>query len=229
MNLEKWHELKSKTAALSLRERAILLIVAIVLVMFIWAQFYYLSFEKELKRINVEITQLQQLEYSQQDELQSLMVRLADDPNAQLLTEQRKIKNKLDKLKQQIEVRLSHLIAPELMADVMRKVLSDYQGLRLVSAKNLEVEPLNLASVAKSDSQKGAGVEDDKDQAVLFSHRFEMVLNGSYFQTVSFLKRLESMKGFYWTMLKYEVDEYPNAKVTLQLSTLSLDEDWIGV
>ena len=70
-NLEKWHELKSKTAALSLRERAILLIVAIVLVMFIWAQFYYLSFEKELKRINSEITQLQQLEYSQQDELQS--------------------------------------------------------------------------------------------------------------------------------------------------------------
>ena len=75
MNLEKWHELKSKTAALSLRERAILLIVAIVLVMFIWAQFYYLSFEKELKRINVEITQLQQLEYSQQDELQSLVVK----------------------------------------------------------------------------------------------------------------------------------------------------------
>ena len=37
------------------------------------------------------------------------------------------------------------------------------------------------------------------------------------------------MKGFYWTFLKYEVEEYPKAKITLQLSTLSLDEDWIGV
>lgn len=229
MSFEKWNTLKAKTAALSLRERGIMLVVAIVLVFFIWAQFYFLSFEKELKTTKTEISKLQQLELSQQDELQSLMARLADDPNAQLLAEQRQINSKLDKLKEQIEIRLSHLIEPELMADVMRNVLSDYKGLRLVSAKNLEVEPLNLSEVAKKEANKTSSKSEDEDQAVLFSHRFEMVLNGSYFQTIAFLKRLEEMKGFYWTMLKYEVEEYPNAKVTLQLSTLSLDEDWIGV
>ena len=225
MNLEKWNALKDKTAALSLRERTILLAVAIVLVMFIWAQFFFLSFEKELKSTQSDISRLKQLELTQQDDLQSLMGRLANDPNAQLFAEQRRIKDKLDKLKENIEIRLSHLIEPELMADVMHDVLSDYKGLRLVSAKNLAVEPLNLADAEADNSNKNI----DKDQAVLFSHRFEMVLNGSYFQTVSFLKRLEEMKGFYWTLLKYEVSEYPNAKVTLQLSTLSLDEDWIGV
>lgn len=225
MNLEKWHALKDKTAALTLRERAIILSVGLVLVAFIWAQFFYLSFEKELKTTQIEITRLQQSELLQQDELKGLMAKLANDPNAQLFEEQRRIKDKLDTLKDQIEVRLSHLIEPELMADVMRNVLSDYKGLRLVSAKNMAVEPLQFSDTDKNDANKN----EDKDQAVLFSHRFEMVLHGSYFQTVSFLKRLEEMKGFYWTMLKYEVDAYPNAKVTLQLSTLSLDEDWIGV
>ena len=231
MNLEKWASLKDKTAALSLRERGILLAVALVLVFFVWAQFYYLTFEKELKSTKADISRLQQSERNQAEELQSLMARLSDDPNAQLLAEQQQLNERLDKLKDQIEIRLSHLIEPELMADVMRKVLSDYKGLRLVSAKNLEVEPLNLAKKDSSIQSSNTNLTkaDDKEQAVLFSHRFEMVLNGSYFQTVAFLKRLEEMKGFYWTMLKYEVDEYPNANITLQLSTLSLHEDWIGV
>lgn len=225
MNLNKWYDLKEKTAALSLRERSILLVVGIVVICFIWAQFFYLGFEKELKKTKQEITQLQQDGWAQTDELASLMTRLSHDPNAALFSEQSRLQEKLETLKDQIEIRLSHLIAPEKMADVMRKVLSDYQGLRLISAKNLPVEPLLLALNENSLEQKN----QEENQAVLFSHRFEMVLNGDYFQTISFLKKLEEMNGFYWTRLKYEVDAYPNANITLQLSTLSLDEDWIGV
>lgn len=225
MNLEKWHDLKDKTAVLTLRERAILLAVGVILILFIWAQFFYLDFEKALKKTKQDITQLEQKEWDQKDQLANLMLRLAHDPNAELFKEQSDIQEKLKKLKQQIEQRLSHLIAPELMADVMRTVLSDYKGLRLISAKNLPVEPLKIASIETANKQKN----QEEVQAVLFSHRFEMVLNGDYFQTLSFLKSLEEMQGFYWTMLKYEVDGYPNANITLQLSTLSLDEDWIGV
>lgn len=229
MSLEKWNELKDKTAALSLRERGIILAVAIVLVMFGWAQFFFLSFEKELKSTKGEVVRVQALEHAQQAELQALTVRLADDPNAQLFAEQQQIKQKLTALKEQIEVRLSHLIAPEMMADVMHTVLSDYKGLRLISAKNLAVEPLKFADVEKNTAKIEPSNQGESSQAVLFSHGFEMVLEGSYFQTVSFLERLESMEGFYWNLLKYEVSDYPSAQVTLQLSTLSLDEDWIGV
>lgn len=224
MNLDKWHDLKEKTALLSLRERAILLLVGIVVILFIWSQVYFLGFEKKLKSTNQEVTRLKQEEWNQKDELANLSARLAHDPNAALLEEHAKLKEKLGDLKEVIELRLSHLIAPEMMADVMRNVLSDYKGLRLISAKNLPVEPLKLETDKKEDSQK-----KEESQSVLFSHRFEMVLNGDYFQTLSFLQRLEEMKGFYWTMLKYEVEEYPKAKITIQLSTLSLEEDWIGV
>tara|TARA_R110001592_G_C13175703_1_gene750295 strand:+ start:3002 stop:3685 length:684 start_codon:yes stop_codon:yes gene_type:complete len=227
MNLEKWNELKDKTAALTVRERIILLMVGVVLILFIWAQFFYLQFEKDLKNNNQEMSSLQQENWSQKDALAGLTDRLTHDPNSALFDKQRKLKGQLEVLKEQIEIRLSHLIAPELMADVMRKVLSDYKGLRLVSAKNLPVEPLELDVKKESNGHKNT--EKDDAQTVLFTHRFEMVLNGDYFQTLAFLKSLEEMKGFYWTLLKYEVNEYPKAKITLQLSTLSLDEDWIGV
>lgn len=225
MKLEQWYNLKDKTAALSLRERGILLAVGIIVVMFLWAQFFYLNFEQELKKTKQEISNLQQSEWTQKEQLANLMERLSHDPNAALFAEQRDIQEKLEALKEQIEIRLSHLIAPELMADVLRDVLSDYKGLRLISAKNLPVAPLKLTVNQKEEKQN----KKDETQTVLFSHRFEMVLNGDYFQTLAFLKSLEGMQGFYWTMLKYEVDDYPTANITLQLSTLSLDEDWIGV
>lgn len=224
MNLEKWQQIKDKTAALSLRERAILMAVACVVVLFIWAQVYFLNFEKELKNTNFEITQLKQQGWEQTDELASLMTRLADDPNAELLKEHSRLQAKLDELKEVIELRLSDMIAPELMVDVMRKVLSDYKGLRLISAKNLPVEPLKLDAKKQTKDQP-----KPEQESVLFSHRFEMVLSGDYFQTLSFLQSLESMKGFYWNLLKYEVNDYPTGKITLQLSTLSLEEEWIGV
>lgn len=225
MNLEKWYVLKDKTAALSLRERVILLFAVMACVSFIWAQFFYLGFEKKLKQAQLEMRQQQQVSVAQSDQLSLLMTRLAHDPNAVLLKEQAGLQTKLDALKQDIEERLRNLIEPELMADVMKKVLSDYQGLRLISAKNLPAAPLEIESTGNAEKQE----QDNKAQAVLFSHAFQMELTGDYFQTLAFLKRLEEMKGFYWTMLHYEVEDYPQARITLQLSTLSLEEGWIGV
>ena len=130
-------------------------------------------------------------------------------------------------MKQDIEQRLSNLIEPELMADVMKSVLSDYKGLRLLSAKNLPVMPLEIKNSSKE--KPDAETSEEVRQAVLFSHAFQMEFEGDYFQTLTFLKRLEEMKGFYWTMLHYQVEDYPQAKIILQLSTLSLEEGWIGV
>ena len=225
MNLDKWYVLKDKTAALSMRERVILLLAVSAAVLFIWAQFFYLGFEKHLKQAQQEMQQEQQRSIDQSDQLSLLMTRLAHDPNAALLKEQGELQAQLDTLKQNIEERLRHLIEPELMADVMKKVLSDYKGLRLISAKNLPAAPLEIETKEKTASNK----EASKAQAVLFSHAFQMELSGDYFQTLAFLKRLEEMQGFYWIMLHYEVQDYPQAKITLQLSTLSLDEGWIGV
>ncbi len=225
MKFAKWQELKDKTAALSLRERVILLSAAMICVGFIWAQFYFLGFEKKLKRVNHE-TQQQQLESADKaEQLSVVLTKLADDPNALLRDEHQQLQGKLDELKADIEQRLSNLIEPELMADVMKSVLSDYKGLRLLNAKNLPVVPLKIESNNIAKNKK----DQVEEQAVLFSHGFQMELEGDYFQALSFMQKLEQMKGFYWTQFNYEVKTYPKARIIIQLSTLSLEEGWIGV
>jgi MSHA biogenesis protein MshJ len=231
MNLEKWTDLRDKTAALSLRERIILTSTGIALVVFVWFQVFFIDIEKTQKQYSVEKNVLQQDALTQSQQLSEVMVALAHDPNAGLRAQQKQINSDLSELRMQIEGRLSHLIAPEKMADVMKDILSDYQGLRLVSAKNLPVEPLKLNNDEDQTEQKinNQSTPEAESQAVIFTHGFEMTLSGTYFQTLAFLERLENMNGFYWRKLAYEVERYPDAKITIQLNTLSLEEDWIGV
>jgi len=227
MNLEKWQLLRDKTAALTLRERSILAAIGVILVFFIWSQFVYLPFEKKQKRHFMKLAELNQQFVTQSDRLSELTVLLANDPNAPIRAKQKLLQNEMSELTTEIESRLSNLVAPEKMADLMRHVLADYKGLSLVSAKNLPVEPLQVRSMAtKTKNEKGVETES---QAVIFAHGFEMVLSGQYFQALEFLQHLEEMKGFYWRTLNYKVDGYPSAKITIQISTLSLEEDWIGV
>jgi len=227
MNLEKWYVLRDKVAELTLRERGILAAVGVILVLFVWAQFAYLPFEKQQKRQMVKLTELDQKIITQSDRLAELTVLLANDPNAPLRARQKSLQLDMAELTTEIENRLSNLVAPEKMADLMRNVLADYKGLNLLSAKNLPVEPLKIRTINnKTTPDKNA---DQNAQTVIFAHGFEMVLSGRYFQALEFLQHLEEMKGFYWRTLDYQVEGYPKAKITIQISTLSLEEDWIGV
>jgi MSHA biogenesis protein MshJ len=225
MNLEKWYQIREKTADLSLRERGIIAGAAVVLVCFIWLQTSYLAYEKQHKLNVSQKSSLSKDSVKQSERLAELTAALQHDPNAALRNEQATLKNSLQKLRLKIENRMSNLVAPEDMASLMKQVLSDYQGLTLLSARNLPVEPLNI-----NDSVSSAQSENtDGPQAVIFTHGFEMELSGSYFQTVQYLQQLENLSGFYWRMLDYQVDQYPKAIIRIQLSTLSLEEDWIGV
>ncbi len=236
-----WQDLNDKTNELSLRERAILASVFVVVVLFIWLQFVFTPYEKQAKAITSQKNALMQDKVTQSQRLSELSVILSNDPNKKLREEQAELNGELEAVKSEIESRLSHLIAPEKMADVMQSVLSDYKGLTLLSARNLKVEPLKLPGTAQKDAETSSAVtmitssftqkapEPETDSAAIFAHGFEMTLQGSYFQTVEFLQRLETMSGFYWQALDYQVDEYPKAQIKVQISTLSLEEDWIGV
>jgi len=226
MNLEKWYELKEKTADLSFRERSILAMVMVVAVAFIWLETIYSNIETAQKHVNATKSELMRQSVTQTDRLSELTTLLAHDPNEPLRQQQIELNAQLVSLRENIESRLSHLIAPEKMADVMQTVLSDYKGLKLISARNLPVEPLLIND---KHEKKQNNKQPEPQQAVIFAHGFEMMLSGNYFQTLEFLQRLEQMNGFYWQKLDYQVEKYPNAKITLQLNTLSLEEDWIGV
>lgn len=230
--MEKWQIWQEKVAALSVRERGILTGTLIVVLLVFWLQFIFTPIDKQSQQVKRQSQALNQQIASQAEQIASLAASLQNNPNDQLRAEQAQLKIELNELNEDIETRLDTLVPPEKMADLMREVLADYKGLSLVSAKNLPVEPIYLANAGEAKQASASATASNtgsKAQAAIYAHGFEMELSGAYFQALEFLKRLEALEGFYWQMLDYEVSRYPKATIIIRLSTLSLEEDWIGV
>lgn len=215
---EQWDKLSSRVEALTVRERVIVISAVAVGILFFWGQLFFFPLQDRYKSASSSIRSMDQQQVEFANQMTVLDLQLADDPNRELLAQRKGLELQLEKMKAQIEGQLSGLIAPEKMADVLRTLLIDQKALKLISLKNLPVEPFNLVD-EHSEGQDTA----------LFSHSMELVLDGQYFDVLEYIKRLEQLKGFNWQMLDYDVIDYPNARVTIKIRTLSLEEDWIGV
>ncbi len=213
-----WDKLSSRVEAMTVRERIIVVSAVAVGVLFMWGQLFFFPLQDRYKRASSSIRSMDQQQVEFTNQIAVLDLQLADDPNRELLAQRKELELQLDKMKTQIEGQLSGLIAPEKMADVLRALLMDQQALKLISLKNLPVEPFNLVD-------ENVETQD----TALFSHSMELVVDGQYFDVLDYIKRLEQLKGFNWQMLNYDVIDYPRARVTIKIRTLSLEEDWIGV
>lgn len=230
---DKWELLKEKAEALSVRERAILFATGLVLIIILWMQLFFSSWEAEQKTAKQSLLQAQTELTELDTDIRILERKLQQNPNDPLRAENTELQEHLNELGAEIREQLAHLMPPQQMAEVMQEVLADYKGLSLISARNLPVEPLSLGLTesAENDETAPSGESDNEPgaSAVIYSHGFEMKLKGGYFQALQFLQGLEEMKGFYWRALDYEVERYPQGILTIELSTLSLEEEWIGV
>lgn len=69
-----------------------------------------------------------------------------------------------------------------------------------------------------------------KPPELLYRHGVEIALQGSYPDMVAYMEALEAMPSqLFWAQAKLDVEEYPRARLTLVLYTLSLDQTWIAL
>jgi MSHA biogenesis protein MshJ len=63
-----------------------------------------------------------------------------------------------------------------------------------------------------------------------YVHPVELVVEGNYLDVLAYLHALENLPWrFYWKILELQTTHYPTNRVRIELSTLSMDKDWIGV
>jgi MSHA biogenesis protein MshJ len=61
-------------------------------------------------------------------------------------------------------------------------------------------------------------------------HPVEIVIEGSYLDVLEYLRALEALPWhFYWKVLELNSGTYPLNRVRIELSTLSMDKEWLGV
>ena len=218
----RWQQWVDKFAQLSGRER-MLVLLAIFAVAYQLADLVILDRQYlRLERLNSEMAQDNNALLRINTELNALTTSLQNDPNAALRNEIAHARDDVSGLHARLKAITGELISPQDMARFLEELLLQDGDLTMLRLQTLEAQPL-LAATADEQAAR-------LQQPVLHRHGFAIEFSGGYMATLRYLQALEGLPWrFFWDSVSYEVVEYPHSVVRLQLHTLSLSEDWIGV
>ena len=213
---------------LSLRERMFLFAAALVVLGGIWEAALAGPLDARKIQANQKTealkTRLQMLDVA----LDSAATGMTEGMPAQLdqLTALRSRVTAGDK---EVRVFTSDLVDPKQMRIVLEELLRRQSGLKLVSATNLTAKPLVEGSAEPSAANDG-GAKARPKEPQLYRHTLVLMLEGSYLECLAYLQAVERLPWhLYWSRIEFKEDGYPRNAIMIELRTLSLDKEWIGV
>lgn len=218
--------LTEKIDALSLRERALLLGAALAVAFSIWDQWLMVPLSRQHTLVTTEMEAVQVNLTKFDEQIDSIVESQRQDPDKANRDRLAKLEAGHERLDARIAELVVDLIPPQKMALVLEEILVREKGLELVRVESLGAKPL-----LGPDEHAATGKPDDP--AVIpgiFRHGLVIEFEGSFLATLEYLQALEGLPWrFFWESIEYQVEDFPKARVTITVSTLSFNEAWIGV
>lgn len=222
--------LRQKIDAMQVRERVLMFAVAVVVAISLLQMLLIEPVMKKTVMLKLQHKQAATQIAQKKIEKQQLEMLLSSGVNKSKLVRKEKLAAELESLNQRIESSLLTLIPPKLMPEVLERVLLNDSGLVLISLENKPVIALIEQKVVSAQKQTGVTDKPTTEQQGLYKHSFVIRLEGSYPAAIDYFQTLSELPWrFNWDALHYEVTEYPKANISLEVHTVSMSEDWIGV
>ena len=201
----------------SLAER--LLISVLIVVALVWGfySFYLTGVNDEREALARQITTTQTRIVTMQQREQQARIAGEEDPNQAVRVRIERAIAEQGRLDGNIEELAGNLVTPNSMTRLLTSMLSAQAGLKLARVENLAPETARA-------------VGSDNTAAPVYKHRLIIELEGDYLSLIAYLVRLENFpERFFWDRLTFIQTEWPVARISLQLHTLSTAEGFVGV
>jgi len=232
--------------ASSLRERVLISGALLAAVLVLWNTLWMQPLANKQKAVLAELNSLQETINTTTAAMESAT---ALDPTNVAVTQLKTTQAELTAVNKELAAASADLIPPERMSEVIYDVLRHQQAITLISLRNEPRQSL-LATVAhdapEKDSKPAEQTVDGNDDAATeaankayaaklassgpYLHPVELVIEGSYLDILAYTRALEALPWrFYWQRFELQTTDYPLNRVRIELSTLSLDEAWLGV
>lgn len=251
--------LRHKIDALTLRERLMVFAAAAGTIIFLAYYAWFdplLSTEKSLR---AQIRQEQDNALGIDAEIIRKVQAYAFDPEAADRARLQAVKVELAQLGAALRAMQRGLVAPDKIAALLETMLKGHGRLRLLSLKTLPVSGLSDGAFELPEDARPSGTEAPQMRALgdiqkeiagaqakpaadakpaaqanplelVYRHGVEIALQGSYSDMVNYMEALEAMPTqLFWAQAKLDAVDYPAARLTLVLYTLSLDRKWIAL
>lgn len=231
----RWQKLANSIDTMSLRERAMLGSIALLLTWALWQTLLMAPLTVQRKDLSQRIETARVTVTALNQSIQTLALQRSRDP----LAEQRLKLEQLRARKATLEASLAQattgLIDPRQMGAVLEAVLARQSNLTLVSLTSLPAEPMTLAPDSVVASQVAAApaipVEPTPTSTpALYRHGMRIEVEGRYGDLLAFLTALDALPWeFIWSDLELSVDEQQHSHLSITVKTLSLRQGWLGV
>lgn len=212
---------------LSLRERLLLLAAGVFVVGGLWEAVLAAPLAARERIANDKVTELRE-RLSQLDVALSTAAEGLSEGAPDQGERLRALRARIAAADEELSVYTTDLIAPAEMRLVLEELLRRQRGVKLVSAVNRPAQ--RLVTHAVGEAEAALPSEQASDAPRLYRHSLVLTLEGSYLDCFAYLAAVERLPWrLYWTRLTLAATDYPRNLIVLELTTLSLDEEWIGV
>jgi MSHA biogenesis protein MshJ len=228
--------LEAKFSAISPREQKLLFYAGPLLICFVFIMGFI---EPALTQTIESSTEIRNAELRLVDtsySVDSLQAQINIDPNTEVRNQIEAVNEQILILEKQFKRELEQLVPPQAMPHVLEELFAKAKKLKLVSMSSIMPENI-FDNQAASDVPNETPVESAdanatvaKDSPELFKHGVKISFEGSFFDTHEFLIAAEQLGWkLHWQEILFEVDEYPRAKVDIEIFTLSTSKAYIHV
>ncbi|WP_258807473.1 hypothetical protein [Pseudidiomarina sp. CB1] len=209
-----WQDLQIKFNNLPQQRRRFWFGLALVFVAYLGLYVFLLPQWQAYKTEQAKLEQQLNTNRLTATQIEAIEVRLAGDPQAPLKNKLAELQTQLNEVNTRLQSETNYVSAAD-NRQLLKALLSHASGLEVQSAQALPAERVY------GDGEATAGA--------IYKHRLQLVLRGSYQQTFDYFEKLEQLPwSFYWQHLDYRVDEHPQAVITLEIYTLSLERDYVA-
>jgi len=224
---EQWKMYAARIDALSLRERLMVFVAAIVVAVYL---VFALSIEPGQKREKMLTAQtLQQRNELQvlQQQVQVLGKRMAD-PDGASRTRRDDLQVQIAAIDDSLKSMQHSLVPAQRMNTLLQSMLARNPRLQLVSMRTL---PLSTLVEKRAGAPEAAAADKQAlSEGNVFKHGVEVRVAGSYADLYDYLQRLEKLPArMFWSRATLNAGDYPKVTLTVTIYTLSLDKAWLEV
>ena len=225
-------QLKARIEAMSLRERAMVFAATAAVIVFAGHALVLAPMFAQQAALRTQIAQQLEAVTGTDAEIAAKVQAFQVDPDAASRARLNSINQELGQLGQQLLAIEHGLVPPERIAPLLESILRANGKLKLVSMRTLPVEPLSgppgaAAQAAPVEPAPGAA-SSAANVPLLYRHGVEVTVRGNYLDMVDYMSALEALPTrMFRGRAQLDVEEYPAARLTLTLHTLSLDRQWM--
>lgn len=218
--LARWAEAEQWYSQRSRREQVLIGLSAIVVLMLVLHHFWLQPAQAQRHADSRQLTQQATDVTSLRQDVERLERELQTDPNDALRQRQAELQTRQQRLQARLDER-AQLMPAQASVAWIDALLDLPSGIELLSFDTHTPIPMITLNEPAGAANSGS--------ANVWRHTVEVQVIGRYHDLRDYVEGLEQLsQPFYWNGLRYEVQEYPQAQLTIRVYALSTAQELLG-